>query len=64
MVVPLERAGASLFSANWRAFLRAPDGHVHTPQDIDEACTAAQAAFAALINWFELRSKAKAIITE
>lgn len=51
-------------AANWRAFLHALDTHVQTPQDIDEACIAAQAAFAALANWFELRSKAKAIITE
>lgn len=48
--------------SNWRAFLHALEQYVRTPQEIDEACAAAAAAFVSLAAWFEQRRAERAAI--
>lgn len=48
--------------SNWRGFLHALELHVRTPQEIDEACAAAAAAFVSLAAWFEQRRAERAAI--
>ena len=48
--------------SNWRGFLHALGQHVRTPQEIDDACAAAAAAFVSLAAWFEQRRAERAAI--